>query len=80
MHPDNSGMLNAPEISTDAIRSHILARAKAFAEPRKIALSAIAEAAVKDSKFLARVEAGENFTVKTYQRVLDWMDEQERAA
>lgn len=70
-------MLHTPELTTEAIRSHLLARAKAFAEPRKIALSAIAEAAVKDSKFLARVESGENFTVRTYQRVLDWLDEQE---
>jgi hypothetical protein len=72
--------MNTVELTSDVVRQHLLDRAKEYATKRNVALSAIAESAVKDSKFLARVSNGENFTIRTYQRVIDWLDEQERAA
>lgn len=69
------------EITKDHIRDHLLARAKAFAEATGKSLSAISGEAVSDSKFLPEVASGkkENFTLNTYQRVIDWIDAQERA-
>lgn len=62
------------DITADAVRSHLLARAAAFSQSRKISLSRIGEEAIKDSKFLANVQRGDNFTIRTYQRVIDWID------
>lgn len=70
----------APDISKEDIRHALLVRAKAYAMRRDCALSRIGEEAIRDSKFLARVEAGGNFTIETYQRVIDWLDAAERAA
>jgi hypothetical protein len=68
------------ELTADHVRKHLLDRAKAYSSATKTSLSAISQAAVKDSKFLANVEKGDNFTLKTYQRVIDWLDEQETGA
>jgi hypothetical protein len=43
-------------------------------------LSAIGKAAISDDRFLARVVDGGNFTLDTYQRVIDWLDAAEAAA
>jgi hypothetical protein len=72
-------MTAAPQITETEIRAHVLVRAKAFAAATGRSMSSISEEAVRDSKFLANVERGSNFTVKTYQRVLDWLAEQERS-
>ncbi len=72
-------MLTTSDISKETIRANLLARAKAYAESQRRALSSIGADAVNDSKFFARIEEGGNFTVETYQRVLDWIDQQERA-
>lgn len=73
--------MNAPvEITADAVRQHLLDRVQAYRDRTPMSLSAISMAAVQDSKFLANVAKGDNFTLKTYQRVIDWLDEQERAA
>jgi hypothetical protein len=73
-------MSEVVEITAETVRRNLLARAAAFSEARKVSFSAISEAATKDSKFLARVQAGENFTIKSYQRVIDWLDQAEREA
>jgi hypothetical protein len=65
-------------MTSDDIRNNLLERARAFADRRKSSFSAIGLAAVNDSKFLKRVEAGEGFNVNTYQRVIDWIDAHER--
>lgn len=72
-------MSEAPQITETEIRANVLARAKAFAAATGRSMSSISEDAVRDSKFLANVERGSNFTVKTYQRVLDWLAEQEKS-
>lgn len=71
-------MSDVPNITETEIRAHVLNRAKAYAEATGRSLSSISEEAVRDSKFLANLERGSNFTVKTYQRVLDWLEEQEK--
>jgi len=70
------------DITADAVRQTLLTRATAFSEAHNVSFSRIGDAALGDSKFLARVRAGDNFTIKTYQRVIDWLDaaERERAA
>ena len=72
-------MTEAPDISETVIRQHVLARAEAYCRAHKASFSSIGLNAVGDDRFLARVKAGDNFTVKTLQRVLDWLDEAEKA-
>jgi len=67
-------MNDATPITDEAIRAHLIARARAYADRTKCSFSFISEEAVKDSKFLANAERGANFTIKTYQRVIDWLD------
>ncbi len=67
------------EISAEHIRKHLLDRATAYSERTGIGFSRISEEAIRDSKFLANVQSGSNFTIKTYQRVIDWLDEAEAA-
>jgi hypothetical protein len=66
------------ELTAEAVRTHLLERARAYVEANKSSFSHISQSALGDSKFLKRVEDGDNFTIKTYQRVMDWLDEQER--
>lgn len=73
------GMNTHADITSDAVRQHLLARSKAYVARTRTSFSYISQAAVQDSKFLANVERGNNFTVKTYQRVIDWLDENEAA-
>jgi hypothetical protein len=70
-------MTSAPEITDDAIRQHLLTKVAAFQSRSGMSLWKISEAAVSDSKFLSKVQRGGNFTVSTYQRVIDWVDRQE---
>ena len=67
------------EITKERIREHLLARANAFAASHGTSLSAISAEAVSDSKFLPEVASGkkQNFTLNTYQRVIDWIDARE---
>lgn len=67
-------MTDAPQITADAVRQHLLTRVDAFCERTKNSASHVGEQAVRDSKFIANVRRGDNFTVKTYQRVIDWLD------
>lgn len=75
-------MLDQPDITKEDIRNALLTRAQAFGDRYDIRLSRIGEEAVRDSKFFTRISSGGNFTVETYQRVMDWLDaaERERAA
>lgn len=70
-------MIEAAELSADDIRSHLLARVEAYATRSGMSVSAISKEAVKDDRFVARARAGANFTVKTYQQMMDWLDAQE---
>lgn len=71
--------MNAPlEITAESVRQRLLDRATAYVERTNSSMSFISQQAVSDSKFLANVAKGDNFTLRTYQRVIDWLDEQER--
>lgn len=72
-------MSDAPEITDEAIRANLIARAEAYASRTGCKLSRIGEEAISDTKFLSNAKNGSNFTIKTYQRVIDWLDEQEAA-
>lgn len=64
-------------LNSDDIRQSLITRAKRYCEAAKTSMSAIGMAAVHDNKFLGKVEAGENFSIRTYQRVMDWLDKAE---
>lgn len=66
------------ELTETDIRQALITRAEAFAKANKTSFSAMGIAAVGDSKFLSRVQNPETgFNIKTYQRMVDWLDENE---
>lgn len=75
------GDMSTPtEITAEAVRQNLMNRAKTHCETHGTSLSAIGKAAISDDRFLARVAAGGNFTLDTYQRVIDWLDAKEASA
>jgi hypothetical protein len=73
-------MVETLEITAEAVRQNLLARVSAFRDRSGCSLSYIGEQALRDSKFIANVQRGDNFTIKTYQRVIDWLDAEEARA
>lgn len=67
-------MTTKPHPTADDIRKRLLERAEAFAKAHKVSLSYIGLEALRDSKFLPEVRNGRNFTIRSYQTVMDWMD------
>lgn len=62
---------------TDAdIRNALLARASLYAEQSGTALSAVGKRSLNDPAFFARLAAGRNFTISTYQRAMEWLDQE----
>lgn len=57
------------------IRAVLLWRAESFTRVTGVSLSEIAKRSLNDPARLARVAKGHNFTIQTYQRVMDWLDE-----
>jgi hypothetical protein len=66
--------------SSEDIRNTLIARAEAFSAKHKVSLSRIGLEALKDSKFLAEVKEGRNFTIGSYQTIMDWIDAAEAEA
>lgn len=62
------------------IKKALIGRAESFAAAKKTTLSTIGLKAVNDSKFFTQVKDGRGFSINTYQRVMDWLDEAERAS
>lgn len=87
MSLDNSGqipniadMTQHTEITETDIRTALITRAEAFAKANKTSFSAMGISAVRDSKFLSRVQNPSlGFNIKTYQKMVEWLDAQERA-
>jgi hypothetical protein len=71
-------MQTKTQLSEHDIRSTLIKRAEAYAARAHTSFSAIGLAAVNDSKFLGRVQNGLGFNIKTYQKVMDWLDAAER--
>lgn len=70
-------MAKAIAPTANDIRARLLARAEAFSAKHGVSLSRIGLEALKDSKFLAEVKSGRNFTISSYQSVLDWIEAEE---
>jgi len=67
-------------ITAEQVRSHLLERVDAYQAKVAVTDATIGTKAVGDHKILGRIRAGENFTLKTYQRLIDWLDAQRVAA
>ena len=65
------------KITEHEIRDSLLRKAEDFCRRNKTSFSAVGTSAVGDSKFLSRVQNNLNFNIKTYQRVVEWLDAQE---
>ena len=66
------GLPNYP--SADSIRAALLVRADALALKAGLSRSAISKSALNDPSFLQKVADGENFTVRSYERLMSWID------
>lgn len=62
------------------MRDTLIQRIDAFKSKTGKSDSSIGKEAVKDDRFVSRIRNGGNFTVETYQRVIDWLDAQRVAA
>ena len=79
MNPEYGFMQNRPLITETDVRNCLIERATAYAKAAKTSFSAIGVASVGDSKFLSRVQSGLSFNIRTYQKVMDWLDNAERS-
>lgn len=57
------------------IRAVLLWRAESFTQQTGIPLTVIAKRSLNDPALLTRVAKGHNFTIQTYQKVMDWLDD-----
>jgi len=74
-----SFMKKRTDITATDIRKSLIARAKAYADAADTSFSAMGLAAVNDTKFLSRVDNAEiGFNIKTYQKMVDWLNKAER--
>jgi hypothetical protein len=72
--------MSTSTITANQVRASLLARIDGFLAKSGMSASALGKAAVADDRFVRRIRDGGNFTVETYQRAIDWLDEQERRA
>lgn len=72
--------MDKTQITADGIREYLMARANAHAKSHRTSWSSMSRRALSDDRFLARANAGSNFTIETYQRFIDWLDAQEAAS
>jgi hypothetical protein len=59
----------------DTLRSQLLCLADAFSGATFMTRPSIGKAALNDNTFFRRVEAGDNFTVKTFARLVQWFSD-----
>jgi hypothetical protein len=67
-------------ITAEQVRAHLLERIDAYQAKVPTTDAKLGTDAVGDHKVIARIRAGENFTLKMYQRLIDWLDSQQVAA
>lgn len=67
----------SPTITADQVRTILLQRVDRFLERTGTSASAFGKLVVNDDRFVKRIRDGGNFTIETYQRVIDWVDQQE---
>lgn len=59
----------------EQLRAALLDRVTRYSHVTGVAQSAIAKDSINDPAFFTRLALGRNFTVGTYQRVMDWLDD-----
>jgi len=64
----------------EQLRAALLERVARFTHVTGVAQSAIAKQSVNDPAFFTRLAKGRNFTIATYQRAMDWLDQHWPAA
>lgn len=57
------------------LRSHLLSLAEALEAHAGVTPATIGKRALNDNSFIARVRDGQGFTVKTYDRVVSWCND-----
>lgn len=67
-------------ITAEQVRSHLISRIDAYQGKVPTTDAKLGTNAVGDHKVIARIRSGENFTLNTYQRLIDWLDQQQVAA
>lgn len=72
--------MNTTSITAEAVRETLIQRIDAFIAATGKSDSFVGKEAVKDDRFVSRIRRGGNFTIETYQRVIDWLDGQQAAA
>lgn len=73
-------MSTTKHITADNVRETLIQRIDAYKELTGKSDSFVGKEAVKDDRFVSRIRNGGNFTVKTYQQVIDWLEAQRVAA
>ena len=59
----------------ESLRSGLLATVAAFEAATGISAKTVGKRSINDNTFFPRISAGDNFTVKTYDRVIGWMSD-----
>lgn len=67
-------------ITAEQVRTHLLERIDSYQAKFPVTDSKLGTEALGDHKVVDRIRRGENFTIKTYQRIIDWLDGQRAAA
>ncbi len=72
--------MSTSTITANQVRAALLQRIDGFLIKTGMSASTLGKSAVADDRFVKRIRDGGNFTVETYQKVMDWLDEQDRKA
>lgn len=67
-------------ITAEQVRAALLKRIDAYMAATGKSESSVGKDALNDDRFVARIREGGNFTVKTYQKAIDWLDAQKVSA
>ena len=66
---------HATHPSEQEIRAALISRMDAYCEKANIAASSVCALVMNDTSFMRKVKHGKNFTVASYQRLMDFLDE-----
>lgn len=72
--------MSTPNITADQVRTALIERIDAYIAASGKSDSSVGKEAINDDKFVARIRLGANFTLKTYQKLSDWLDQQTQVA
>lgn len=72
--------MDTTNITAEQVRTALIKRIDAYIASTGKSDSSVGKDAINDDKFVARVRQGGNFTLKTYQKLSDWLDGQGQVA